>query len=290
MAELDSVVRFSRIATNGINLHVAGAGPPDGPLVFLLHGFPEFWFSWRNQIPPLAKQGFHVVAPDLRGYNLSDKPVGPSSYDIDELAADIVGLADHFGQETFSVVGHDWGASVGWWLAGQVPGRLRRFATLNAPHPAVWLDAIRNDPVQKRKSTYVRFFRMPWLPEFLLALNGYQALAKGFGDCIRPDGFRDADLQNYRNAWRQPGALTAMINYYRAALTKELLAPAEYRISTPTLVIWGKRDAYALPALAASSAQLCTDGRIVYFDESTHWVQHDEPVRVAELLVEFLAA
>ena len=128
MAELREIVRFSRIATNGIHLHVAEAGPHGGPLVVLLHGFPEFWYSWRNQIVPLAERGFHVVAPDQRGYNLSDKPPGIGSYDLDQLVADVVGLADHFRHQTFAVVGHDWGASVGWWLAGRHANRVRRLA------------------------------------------------------------------------------------------------------------------------------------------------------------------
>ena len=119
MTTLKDIVRFSRIPTNGINLHVAEAGPPGGPLIFLLHGFPEFWYGWRNQIAPLAERGFHVIAPDQRGYNLSDKPADIGSYDLDRLAADIVGLADHFGVEQFAIVGHDWGASVGWWAAGK---------------------------------------------------------------------------------------------------------------------------------------------------------------------------
>src|SRR5262249_51655773 len=138
----------------------------------------------------------------------------------------------------------------------------------------------------KRKSDYVRFFRIPYLPEFLIALNRSNALAKGFRDSIRPDAFTDADLKHYQRAWSQPEALTAMINYYRAVLRKPLMAPAEYRITCPTLLIWGRREAYAIPDLAKASIRLCADGRIVYFDQSTHWVQHDEPERVVELLLE----
>jgi epoxide hydrolase 4 len=288
MAKIEEVVRFSRIPTNGINLHVAEAGPPDGPLVILLHGFPEFWYGWRNQIAPLAESGFHVVAPDQRGYNLSDKPDGAGNYDLDQLAADVVGLADRFRQETFAVAGHDWGATVGWWLAGQPARRVRRLAVLNAPHPAVWLQAMRDDPVQKRKSRYVRFFELPYLPEMLMGANGGKLLAKGFGDSLRPGAFTESDLEQYRKAWSQPGALTAMINYYRALLKKPILRAAEYRIPCPALVIWGRRDAYATPELAEASCQLCADGRAEYFDESSHWVQHDEPERVTELLAGFL--
>ena len=287
VVELKSVVRFRRVPTNGIQLHTAEAGSPDGPLVFLLHGFPEFWCDWRNQIAALAEAGFHVIAPDQRGYNLSDKPKGIESYDLDQLADDIAGMADHFGQKTFAVAGHDWGAAVGWWLAGRHAGRVRRLAVLNAPHPAVWVDAMRHDPVQKRKSSYVRFFQMPYLPEFLIGMNRSSALARGFRDCIRPDAFTEADLKQYQSAWAQPGALTSMISYYRAILRKPLRPAAEYRMECPTLLIWGKRDAYAKPELAEASVRLCADGRIEYFDQATHWVQHDEPERVTELLAKF---
>ena len=287
-SDLDQLVRTSRVATNGIHLHIAEAGSPDAPLVLLLHGFPEFWYSWRNQILPLAERGFHVVAPDLRGYNLSDKPEGVASYDLDQLAADVAGLADHFGRETCAVAGHDWGAAVAWWLASSQPQRVERLAILNAPHPAVWLDAIRNDPVQKRKSSYVRIFQMPVVPELLLRMGGYKALAKGFRDSTRPDAFTAADLTRYREAWAQPGALTATVNYYRSVWKKPVRAPVEYRITSPTLIIWGKRDAYAMPALAEASCRLCSDCHIEYLDQATHWVQHDEPERVTALLADFL--
>ncbi|HVV47881.1 MAG TPA: alpha/beta hydrolase [Bryobacteraceae bacterium] len=288
MSDLTSSVRFSRIATNGIHLHVAEAGPPDGPLVILLHGFPEFWYGWRKQIAPLAAQGFHVIAPDQRGYNLSDKPEGIASYDLDLLAADVIGLADHFERQTFALVGHDWGSAVGWWTAGLYPGRVQRLAILNAPHPAVWLEAVRNNPVQRRKSSYVRLFGIPWLPEFLIRLSRFQALATAFRDSVRPGAFTDADLKAYSAAWSQPGAITAMIHYYRAALRRQFAPAAEYRISSPVLIIWGPLDVYVIPQLAEASKNLCDDGRIVWLDNATHWVQHDQPERVAELLTDFL--
>jgi pimeloyl-ACP methyl ester carboxylesterase len=163
-----------------------------------------------------------------------------------------------------------------------------RLAAVNAPHPAVWLDAMRNDPVQKRKSSYVRFFRTPYLPEILIGANRSNALGKGFRDCIRPDAMTRADLDEYRKAWAQPGALTAMINYYRALLQKPLAAPSAYRITCPTLVIWGRQDAYATPDLAEASVRLCSSGRVAYLDRSTHWAPHDEPEKVTALLAEFL--
>ncbi len=288
MTDVQDKVRSTRIGTNRIHLNLAEAGPNDGPLVILLHGFPEFWYGWRNQIAPLAERGFHVVAPDQRGYNLSDKPKGIASYDLNELAADVIGLADYFGEETFAVVGHDWGASVGWWLAEQHARRVRRLAVLNAPHPVLWLEAMRNNPVQKRKSSYVRVFQFPYLAELLIGLDRSKMLAKGFHSSIRQDAFTETDLQQYRTAWSQPGALTAMINYYRALLRRPPLAAAERKITCPTLVIWGKRDVYAVPELAEASSKLCRNGRIAYLENSSHWVQHDEPDRVLTLLVEFL--
>jgi pimeloyl-ACP methyl ester carboxylesterase len=156
----------------------------------------------------------------------------------------------------------------------------------NAPHPAVWLDAMRNHPAQERKSTYVRFFELPYLPEFLIGINPSKVLAKALGDGIRPDAFTESDL-SYRKAWAEPRALSATINYYRAILKKPVLQISQFRITCPTLVMWGKRDAYAIPELAEASSRLCADCRIEYLDRSTHWVQHDEPGRVNELLTEF---
>jgi pimeloyl-ACP methyl ester carboxylesterase len=289
MLNLTEVVRFSRIPTNGIHLHVVEAGPSDGPLVFLLHGFPEFWYGWRNQIAPLAARGFRVVAPDQRGYNLSDKPKGITSYDLDQLADDILGLADHFGCKKCAIVGHDWGASVGWWLAGQQHARVQRLAVLNGPHPAIWIEAMRNDPAQKRKSSYVKLFQIPFLPEALIGLDSSKALSRGFRDTIRSGAFTEEDLQEYRSAWQQPGTLTAMLHYYRALLRRPLARSATYRISCPALVIWGKRDAYAVPELAEASIGLCNNGDLIWLEDSTHWVQHDEPVRVTNLLADFLS-
>src|SRR5579883_3084125 len=134
MSTIRSTVRFSRHATNGVTLHVAEAGPADGRLVVLLHGFPEFWYGWRHQIDALADAGYRVLIPDQRGYNLSDKPKGRAAYDIDLLAADVLGLVDGLGQRQFLLVGHDWGAGVGWWIALQHPERLEKFAALCAPH------------------------------------------------------------------------------------------------------------------------------------------------------------
>src|SRR5581483_331260 len=162
-----------------------------------------------------------------------------------------------------------------------------QLVALNAPHPAVWLEAMRTNPVQRKKSGYVRLFRMPWLPELLIGLNRSKALSKGFHDCTGPDAFTASTLEQYRRAWFQPGALTATINYYRALLKKPLLPAAQYRVGCATLVIWGKQDAYAIPELAETSARLCAKSEVVYFENASHWVQHDEPGEVSRLLAEY---
>src|SRR5215472_1480848 len=290
MSDAIEVARFSRVSTNGIHLHIAEAGSTDGDLLFLLHGFPEFWYGWRNHISRFAAAGFRVVVPDQRGYNLSDKPKGVAAYDLDQACADIVGLADRFGRKTFSIVGHDWGAAVGWWTATRHADRLERLAVLNAPHPAVWYEAMQNNPAQRRKSWYVRFFGIRYLPELLLRHRNFLALSRSFNDVVVPEAFTPSDLSRYRAAWSQPGALTSMINWYRALLRKQLPASEQCRVRVPTLVIWGAQDAFAERELAEASARLCDNARVTYLERSTHWVQHDEPERVGDLLLAFLKA
>jgi pimeloyl-ACP methyl ester carboxylesterase len=284
-----SQIVFSRAAAfGGVELHCASAGTSEGPLVFLLHGFPEFWYGWRHQITPLAAAGYRVIAPDQRGYNLSDKPRDPAVYGLDTLAADILALADGFGLEKFSVVGHDWGAAVAWWLATRYPERLDRLVALNAPHPAVWLAAQRLIPAQRRKSWYARFFRLPWLPEQLLRARRFDALARALRQAARPGAFSESDLARYRQAWSVPGALTGMLNWYRGAIPRDFGPPERYRITVPTLVLWGAREVYAVRETAEQSIRMCAGGELVFFEQATHWVQHDEPERVNRMLLDFL--
>jgi len=282
--------RFFLATTNGVKLHCAEAGPADGPLLFLLHGFPEFWYGWRNQIGPLAESGYHVVVPDQRGFNRSGKPKEVSSYDLDLLAADIASLADSLKQDKFSVAAHDFGGSVAWWIAGNYAARLSRMAILSCPHPAVWMESMQTIPEQKRKSWYVRFFQLPILPELTMKMLNFKALSDSFGQCIRPDAFTPADLDRYREAWSQPGAVHAMLNWYRAACRKKFAPSSEYRITAPTLLISGMKDVYAVPRLTDLSEKLCKQCDVVRFENATHWVQHDEPLAITNLLKDFLAS
>jgi epoxide hydrolase 4 len=284
---ISSPLRFARCATSGVHLNVAEAGPPAGSPVILLHGFPEFWYGWRHQIDALAEAGYRVIVPDQRGYHLSDRPRGVAAYDLDELAQDIIGLADTLGLARFAVVGHDWGGTVAWWIASRAPERLSRFAVLAAPHPAVWMDAIRNDPSQRKRSGYVQAFRLPWLPEFLIGRRNFKALADALSESRRPEACTPVDLDHYRAAWAQPGALTAMVNYYRAILAKSLTVPGTGSITVPGLVIWGNHDKFGIKDLAERSVALCAQASALYLDTS-HWVQHDAPDEVNAALLAFL--
>jgi epoxide hydrolase 4 len=279
-------MRFARRRCNDVMLHVAEAGPEDGPLVLLLHGFPEFWFGWRHQIGALAAAGYHVVAPDQRGYNLSDKPDGIANYDLDRLAADVVALAAHYTDAPFRLVGHDWGAVAAWWTATRMPEKVAKLAVLNCPHPAVWRGAMKDDPAQRRASWYVAAFQLPWLPEALMRAGNFRALIGALRESKAP--LSDADAERYREAWRQPGALTGMVNWYRAIWRHAFEAMAPGSITLPVQIIWGRQDRYALPVLAEASKALCSDVRLTYLPDATHWVAQDAPERVNALLLDFL--
>jgi pimeloyl-ACP methyl ester carboxylesterase len=269
-----------------MRLHIAEAGPADGPPVILLHGFPEFWFGWRHQIHALADAGYHIIVPDQRGYNLSDKPAGVRSYDLDRLAADVIGLANAFNATQFSIVGHDWGAGVGWWVAEQHPDRLQRLAVLNAPHPAIWRTAMDHDPEQRRLSRYVRLLGVRVLPEMLIRAGRFKGLEVPLRDSTR--GLPAEELARYREAWKQPGALTAMINWYRAILMRTFVSPIAKTVQVPTQLIWGAKDKYAAAHLMEASLALCRSGNLTVLPGATHWVQHDESKTVNEILLDFL--
>ncbi|MGD8605156.1 MAG: alpha/beta fold hydrolase, partial [Anaerolineales bacterium] len=192
------------IETNGIRLNVVQDGPDQGPLVILLHGFPEFSYGWRQQIPYLASAGYRVWAPDQRGYNLSDKPKGIAAYNLDELAADVIGLIDASGRDQAFLVGHDWGAAVAWWVAAKYPDRLEKLVILNVPHGAVMQRNLRRNLSQMRKSWYMFFYQLPWLPEALGRRQNWKMLIEALTKTSRPGTFTAEDLDHYRQAWSQP--------------------------------------------------------------------------------------
>jgi pimeloyl-ACP methyl ester carboxylesterase len=278
-----------RLRTNGIRLRAVVAGPADGSLVVLLHGFPEFAYAWRRQVGALAAAGLRVIAPDQRGYNLSDKPEGVAAYGIEALADDVLGLAQALGRERFAVVGHDWGAAVAWHLAARYPERVDRAAVLNGVGISVGQAYARIHPSQMLKSWYIGFFQAPILPELALRAGHFAWLRSAMARSSRPGIFSAEDFRRYREAWVRPGALTAMLNWYRALRRYARALPAE-RVRVPLRVIWGDRDAFLEPGLVAAGLGLCERGQAFHIPEATHWVQHEEPERVNRLLVEFLAA
>lgn len=283
-----SEIQARTVKAGQVSLNIAEAGPEDGPLVILLHGFPEFWFEWRELIGPLAAAGFRVAAPDQRGYNLSDKPRGVDAYRLDRLAGDIFALAEALSRDRFQLVGHDWGASVAWWMATIRPEPIDRLAIMNAPHPAVWLHAMTHDPEQRKKSRYVQMLRMPVLPELMVKAGGYKGLAQAFDASPRREAFTPEIMAKYQAAWRRPGALTGGLNWYRALFRQALPLPQASALKTPTLVLWGDQDAFAEPGLAEESAALCAGAEVVHFPNASHWLPHDEPEAVAQRLLAFL--
>jgi pimeloyl-ACP methyl ester carboxylesterase len=266
--------------------HYVEAG--EGPLIVLLHGFPEFWFGWRSQIEPLAA-GFRVVAPDTRGYNLSSKPDGVGAYDIDRLAADIHGLIKERGAESAHLVGHDWGGTIAWATAMNHPEVVDRLAILNAAHPRKLSQGLHH-PGQLRRSCYFFFFDLPELPEAIVRADQWHFFRHFLRDAH--PAYTAEELDRYVEAWSQPGAATAMINYYRSSVrTSPKHAEAALRpIKAPTLVIWGQRDRYLGEELAEPDPNDVPDlDRVEYLPDASHWVHHDEAERVTQLLTDFFA-
>jgi pimeloyl-ACP methyl ester carboxylesterase len=278
----------AKISSNGITLNVLEAGPSDGPLVILLHGFPESSYGWRGQIGSLAEAGFRVLAPDQRGYGSSDKPRGVKAYALDTLVDDVVGLIDASGRERASVIGHDWGGVVAWGALARHPSRFDRSVILNAPHPDVMLRELKGNPGQLLKSWYTLCFQLPGLPEKLLSRNNFGWLVRTMERSSRPGTFNEADFDHYRQEWSQPGALKAMVNWYRAGFRIKHQAFSDPLIQVPTLLIWGENDAFLGPGLARSSYALCESAHLEWIKAAGHWVQHEEPERVNRLIVDFL--
>lgn len=277
------------LPVNGIELHAALAGPAEGEPVLLLHGFPEFWYGWRHQLGPLAQAGYRVIAPDLRGYNLSAKPRGAHHYLPKQLVGDILGLMDQLQIPQAHIVGHDWGGLIAWWLAEKHPGRLRRMVVLNAPHPQVFHHTLKRRPTQLLRSSYLGLFQLPWVPEFLLHQQDYWLMAQTLTRTSRPGTFTTAELDRYREAWSQPGALSAMLTWYRAIPRYAFQPASGERLSVPTLILWGERDFALSRSLAAESLAKCEKGSLERLPQAGHWLQHEERAQVNRRILECLA-
>jgi len=286
LREVELAHRYAEIGD--VRLHYVEAG--EGPLVLLLHGFPQFWYQWRHQIPALVEAGFRVVAPDMRGYNLSDKPLGVRAYRVELLARDVERLILACGERTATVVGHDWGAIVAWIAAMRHPERVQRLAILNVPHPARFLEGLLS-PMQLLRSSYIFFFQIPRLPEKVIRAGDFALLRSVLGrDPVQSEAFAAEDIERYVEAIARPGALTATLNYYRALLRK----PGEtrallQRVEAPVLVIWGERDRF-LSRRLAEPPHLWVPNlvRLKRLPDASHWVAEDRPLEVNTLLLDFL--
>jgi pimeloyl-ACP methyl ester carboxylesterase len=271
-----------------VRLHYVEAG--EGPLVLLLHGFPQFWYQWRHQIPALVEAGFRVVAPDMRGYNLSDKPLGVRAYRVELLARDVERLILACGEQTAVVVGHDWGAIAAWIAAMRHPERVEKLAILNVPHPARSLDGLLS-PMQLLRSSYMFFFQIPRLPEEVIRAGDFALLRSVFrSDPVQPEALTAEDIERYIEAIAQPGVLTASLNYYRALLRnpREMRALLQ-RVEAPVLVIWGEKDRF-LSRRLAEPPRLWVPNliRVKRLPDASHWVAEDRPLEVNTLLLDFL--
>lgn len=283
--------QFQQISANQLSFQVATAGAGDR-LVLCLHGFPESALSWRHQMAPLADAGYRVWAPDLRGYGGTTRPAGLDAYRIETLLDDVTALLDAAEARRAILVGHDWGGVIAWYYAMRQPARVAALVLLNAPHPACFERELRHWR-QLRRSWYMAVFQIPWLPEAVLAA-GRARLIGGIFERMRmhPEYLSDAIVRLYRQQACEPGALTAMVNYYRAALRggggvrqRTLGYPV---IDIPTLVIWGLQDQALARENLDGLEKLVTDLTIVKLEAAGHFVHQDEPQRVTQEIISWL--
>lgn len=270
-------IHHETVEANGLKFHVARAGA--GPLLLFLHGFPEYWAMWRPMLEHFGARGWCAAAPDLRGYNLSEKPAAVEAYRAKHLMADVLALADHYTKDKFVLVAHDWGGAVAWGVALAHPGRLSKLVMVNSPHPYLFWRELCNNPAQQQASEYMRFFRLD-KAERVLSENGYARLLGAFSD------LDEASRQALVEAWSQPGALTGGLNYYRASplyppsaedpgARKLQLKPEDFVVKVPTLVLWGERDTALLPGCIDGLEAVVPDLKLVRVPEASHWIARE---------------
>jgi pimeloyl-ACP methyl ester carboxylesterase len=275
------------VQANGIQIHYVTQG--EGTPVILLHGFPEFWIAWRHQIPALAKH-FQVIVPDLRGYGQTERPSKVADYNISLLAADIECLIKALGFENAHIIGHDWGGAIAWNLALQYPEVVDRLVVLNSPHPVIFSKALRSNFRQILKSWYIFFFQLPHIPELIFRMNT-QNMIRGLlrNSTIQKDTFSDTDIEHYVKALNEPGAMTAALNYYRAAFRKRNSITRVKKIDAPTLLIWGEKDIALGKELTYDMESLFTGPfSIEYILNCGHFVNEEQPELVNHLLMDHL--
>jgi epoxide hydrolase 4 len=282
------------IETNGVKLHVLVGG--GGPLVLLLHGWPECWATWRHLLQPLKDAGFTVAAPDLRGFNLSEKPSGVSEYTMDKVSADVVGLIKALGFQKAHVIAHDWGGAVAWYLAQTRDDVVDKLVIANCPHPELFVKRLRKHPSQLKATYYMFVFQVPVVAEKLIERNGFDVLGKMMKYQPKKRGaFDDEDVRVYKEAMGQPGAVTSSLNYYRASFRESFSRPArpdgwKNVVERPTLVLWGMNDPALPPENLDGLDKVVKNLHVVRIPECSHWVQHDKPEVMLDESVRFLRA
>lgn len=279
------------VEANGVRLHYVASGVPGRPLVLFLHGFPEFWYAWKNQLAELGKD-YYAVALDMRGYNLSSKPEALEQYAVKQLVEDLRAFTEQLGYPRFHLVGHDWGGAVAWAFAIAHPGRLRRLVIVNAPHPAIFARELQSNPAQQKASQYMIAFRSPGAESMLSANNYAMLIQVVMGQGLQTGVFNDADKEEYLKAWSRPGALTGGLNYYRASRLgpgSEAFVAGSTTVPVPTLVIWGEKDTALLPGNLDGLREYVPDLRIERIPDASHWVVHEKPAQVNALIRGFLA-
>ena len=290
-------IAHETVTVNGLRFHCARAG--DGPLMLFVHGFPEFWRAWRRPLEHFGARGWCAVAPDLRGYNLSDKPAGVEAYRAKHLVADIGALAAHYSSSKFVLVAHDWGGAAAWAFAIAHPERLSHLVIINSPHPYVFWRELVNNPAQRKASEYMLLFRHA-KAERVLSEHGYARLLGAFAEC-GDDVMSDADRAAYVEAWSQPGALTGGLNYYRASPmypptdadpgpARLQLKAEDFVVRVPTLVLWGERDRALLTGCVEGLDALVPELKMVRVPDASHWIVHEQPARVAREIEAFVGA
>jgi len=295
----------SYVAVNGVRLHCVTAGEPSDKLIIFLHGFPEFWYEWKGQLREFGKDHF-VVAPDMRGYNLSEKPAELDAYRVPVLLEDIRGLADHFRQgRKFILVAHDWGGALAWGFAMAHPDDVEKLVIINAPYPAIFQELLEKDPGQQQASQYMLMFRSAQAEEFLAA-NEYGLLVENvLGPLLESGAMSEVDKAEYQKAWSQPGALSGGLNYYRAnhagppvpaemekiiGASRMLIPPelAQMKVRVPTLVIWGERDVALTAKNLDGLEKYVPELRVHRVPDASHWVVHEKTEEVNRMIREFI--
>lgn len=285
----DASITTAFVKANGLTFEVDQCGTGE-KFALLLHGFPESKHSWRFQLPLLAQMGYRAWAPNLRGYGKSGRPGAVADYHIDKLVADVAGLIDASGAKETVLIAHDWGAIIAWHFAIRQVRPLSRLVIMNVPHPACLARTMRSW-AQLRKSWYIFFFQLPWLPERVLGARGAEAIGKAFTEmAVDKSRFPAAVIQEYRRNALEPGALSAMVNYYRAAIRagSKVMVPLPGTVDVPTLMIWGEEDTALGKETTYGTEELVKDFTIRYLPGVSHWVQQEAPERVNGMLAAWL--